>query len=184
MEPSGLAWVQRFPGSVSLDDLVPEFRDKANAFVRALRAGGAKVRITATYRPPERAWLMYWCARIAKKKFDPAKVPHVKGIAIDWQHLANGALDPTASRNAALQMQNAYNIQYPPALVSRHTQRRAIDMTIGWNDHLCIEDANGKTHLIVTRPHTGQNYKLIEVAKTFGVIKLFKDPPHWSDDGR
>lgn len=184
MEPSGLVWVQRFPGSVSLDDLVPEFRDKVRAFLRALKDGGAKVRIAATYRPPERAWLMYWCWRIAKKKFDPAQVPHVKGIDIDWQHIARHAPDPNASRAAALAMQNAYNIQYPPALVSRHTQRRAIDMTIGWKSHLCIEDANGKTHTIVTRPYTGQNYKLIEVAKTYGVVKLFKDPPHWSDDGR
>ena len=52
MEPSGLAWVQRFPGSVSLDDLVPEFRDRVRAFLRALKDGGAKVRIAATYRPP------------------------------------------------------------------------------------------------------------------------------------
>jgi hypothetical protein len=184
VEPSGLAWVRRFPGSVSLDDLTPGFRDKADAFVRALRYAGAKVRITATWRPPERAWLMYWCCRIAKKKFDPAKVPHVPGIDIDWQHIASGAPDLNVARTAALAMQNAYNIQYPPALVSRHTQRRAIDMTIGWKDHLCIEDSNGKTHMIVTRPHTGQNYKLIEVAKTYGVVKLFKDPPHWSDDGR
>lgn len=184
MEPSGLVWVNRFPGSVSLDDLMPEFRDKTRAFLRALKDGGAKVRIAATWRPPERAWLMYWCARIAMNKFDPAKVPHLKGIDIDWQHIAGHAPDANASRAAAFAMQSAYGIQYPPALVSRHTQRRAIDMTIGWKDHLCIADANGKTHLIVTRPFTGQNYKLIEVAKTFGVVKLFKDPPHWSDDGR
>mgnify|MGYP001546905767 CR=1 FL=1 len=183
MEPSGLQWVQRFPGSVSLDDLVPGFREGVRAFVRALKDAGAKVRITATYRPPERAWLMHWAWLIAEKKTDPSQVPHIEGIDIAWQHITASGPDLAASRDAAAKMRDAYNIQYPPALASRHTQRRAIDMTIGWKGVLHTRDANGKPQIITTGPRNGSNYALIELAKTFGVTKLFTDPPHWSDDG-
>ncbi len=183
MEPSGLDWVQRFPGSVSLDDLMPEFRERARAFVRALKDAGASIRIAATYRPPERAWLMHWSWLIAKGKIDPSLVPQIEGVDIAWQHLKGKAPDLRASRAAARSMKDAYNIQYPPALVSRHTQRRAVDMTVGWKGALHICDASGKPQIITSGPRNGLNYALIEIGKSFGVMKLFKDPPHWSDDG-
>jgi hypothetical protein len=76
-----------------------------------------------------------------------------------------------------------YEIQFPAALVSRHTQRRAIDMTIGWQGTLKITDFDGVAHSIASSPRDGSNPELIAVGKTFGVIKLPSDPPHWSDDG-
>lgn len=182
MEPSGPQWVERFPGSVSLDDLVPDFRDRVRAFVRVLRDGGAKVRITATFRPPERAWLMHWNWLIAKGR-DPSAVPYLSGLDIAWQHTKASAPDPAASRLAATAMVARYGIAYQPTLASRHTQRRAVDMTIGWKGVLHTHDSSGALQIVTTRPRNGLNYKLIEIAKSFGVVKLFKDPPHWSDDG-
>jgi len=183
VQPSGLIWVQRYPGSVSLDDLLPDFARSVRAFLDALREAGARVRIAATFRPPERAWLMHWCWLIASDKVDPAKVPALNGVDIDWQHLAGKAPDAAAAHKAASQMATAYGIRYAPALVSRHTQRRAIDMSIGWEGALAIRGANGAAHQIATGPRTGQNGNLIAVAQSFGVRKLLNDPPHWSDDG-
>ena len=80
-------------------------------------------------------------------------------------------------------MMARYQIKFPAALVSRHTQRRAIDMTIRWKEVLRITDFNGVAHAIDSGLRTGSNRQLIEVGATFGVIKLASDPPHWSDDG-
>jgi hypothetical protein len=80
-------------------------------------------------------------------------------------------------------MMAGYQIKFPAALESRHTQRRAIDMTIGWNGTLNIRDFNGQAHAIASGPQNGSNSQLIAVGATFGVIKLVTDPPHWSDDG-
>ena len=38
-----------------------------------------------------------------------------------------------------------YEIQFPAALVSRHAQKRAIDMTIAWTGTLTITDFDGVT---------------------------------------
>ena len=45
-------------------------------------------------------------------------------------------------------MVSGYAIQYPAVLVSRHTQRRAVDMTISWHGTLDVKDASGQTHAI------------------------------------
>ncbi|HEY4123698.1 MAG TPA: hypothetical protein VGM36_03735 [Rhizomicrobium sp.] len=182
VEPSGSCWVSRFPGSTSLDDLLPDFRGRVRAFLLALKDGGANIRIAATYRPPERAWLMHW-SWLVVAGVDPAKVPHLKTIDIAWLHTNGSAPDVAASRAAAKAMVARYGIKYPPVLASRHTQRRAIDMTIGWKGALHTRDASGAHHLITSSPRSGLNYELIEIGKSFGVTKLFSDPPHWSDDG-
>jgi hypothetical protein len=178
-EVSGPGWCARFPTSTSLDDLVPDFGDRARAFLSRLRAGGATIDIAATFRPPERAYLMHWCCMVGASGQDPSAVPHMAGVAIDWTH---GGETPSA-RAAARQMMTRYQIKFPAALVSRHTQRRAIDMTIGWKGALRITDFNGQPHVIDSSPRTGSNPQLIQVGATFGVIKLVNDPPHWSDDG-
>jgi hypothetical protein len=76
-----------------------------------------------------------------------------------------------------------YQIRFPAALVSRHTQRRAIDMTIGWKGDLTVLDFDGASHRIAGGPRNGSNPALVAVGRTFGVVKLRSDPPHWSDDG-
>jgi hypothetical protein len=99
---------------------------------------------------------MHWCCLIADSGQDPAAVPAMAGVEIDWTH--DG--DVVAARTAARAMKAAYGIAYPAALVSRHTQRRAIDMTI----HNAPDD-------------------VVALGASFGVHKLLTDPPHWSDDG-
>lgn len=187
-EPSGPSWCAQFPGSKSLDDLLPAFGDPVRAFISQMQNGHATVSIGATYRPPERAYLMHWCCRIAgyvdKKTgqlvIDPAgAATAMPGVDIDWTQAGDGQ----AAKTAAAQMVSGYGIQYPAALVSRHTQRRAVDMTISWSGDLTITDFNGVAQTITAGPRNGSNPALVAVGKTFGVIKLMSDPPHWSDDG-
>ena len=49
-EPSGSAWVARFPTSSSVADCAEPFRANLTAFVAALRAAGAVVNVAATLR--------------------------------------------------------------------------------------------------------------------------------------
>lgn len=178
-ELSGPAWVARFPTSRSLDDLLDPFRTHAKAFVAALEAGGATVRISATHRPKERAYLMHWAFLIAQNKVDPAVVPPMPGVDIRWAH-------PTAARSraAAKQMVRGYGMVQVAALNSRHTESKAVDMTISWSGDLEVATHGGSTVRITGGPRNGSNGQLIEVGRGYGVIKLVTDPPHWSDDGR
>ena len=178
-EPSGPQWCVRFPASKSLDDLLPDFGDQVRAFLSQLSHAGASVSIADTYRPPQRAYLMHWCCMIGGSGQDPAQIPAMAGVAIDWSCGHNLA----QAKSAAQAMMAKYDIQFPAALVSRHTQRRAIDMTIAWQGTLHITDFDGAAHAIASSPHNGSNPELIAVGRSFGVIKLVSDPPHWSDDG-
>ena len=178
-EPSGPLWCARFPGSTSPDDLLPAFRSRVQAFISAMQRGGATVSIGATYRPPERAYLMHWCCILANSGQDPDAVQPMAGVDIDWSHGG----DINAARAAARAMMTGYDIQFPAALVSRHTQRRAIDMTIGWSGTITVNDFDGQARTVSMPPRSGSNSVLVDVGRSFGVIKLLTDPPHWSDDG-
>ncbi len=192
-EPSGPQWCLRFPGSSKTSDLLPEFRDRVDAFISVIQNGNAQVRVSATYRPPERAYLMHWSYGIARGlpanmcrpqdtpnvPIDPASVPPMSGVAIDWTHGGN----LSEARSAAMQMVSGYQLQYAASLTSNHTKRRAVDMTIGWDGTLNVRDFDGVLHHIASAPHNGTNPELVAVGKTFGVLKLTSDPPHWSDDG-
>jgi hypothetical protein len=145
-----------------------------------MKKGGATISIGATWRPAERAYLMHWCCMIGMSGQDPSTVPKMAGVDIDWSHKGNDS----AAKSAALAMMAKYEIRFPAALVSRHTQKRAIDMTISWTGTLKIIDFDGVEHKISAAPRNGSNPQLVAVGKTFGVIKLVSDPPHWSDDGR
>lgn len=177
--PSGAGWVSSFATSRSLDDLETPFRESAKAFVSALQSAGADVRISATYRPRERAYLMHWAWQIAKLGYDPKNVPPMAGVNVEWVHSSE-----TASRKAARDMVSAYGMVNIAALNSRHTERRAIDMTVSWSGTLSITTVSGTTKAISTVPRNGSNTELIEVGRQYGAIKLISDPPHWSDDGR
>lgn len=178
-EISGPAWCTHFPTSASLDDLLPAFGEKVHVFLASLSNAGARTTISATYRPLERAYLMHWCCMVGASGQDPAMVPSMEGVEIDWTHGG----DTATARQAARNMMAGYGIAFPAALVSRHTQRRAIDMTIGWKGVLRITDVDGRRHMIEGGPRNGSNPQLIAVGAGFGVMKLVKDPPHWSDDG-
>jgi hypothetical protein len=126
---------------------------------------------------------MHWSWKIAHGT-PPSAVPSMEGVNIEWVH-------PTleTSIRAARDMVNAYgmqNLQVAPALVSRHTQRKAIDMTISWAGALAIKKASGELITISSIPRTGMNAMLKQVGQSYGVIKFVggaSDKPHWSTDG-
>ena len=169
-ELSGRQWVDRYAGGNARRDLRWPFRDRAEALIDALRGAGAIVTISATYRPPVRAYLMHWSWLVVKKGIDPASVPAMDGVNINWAHEgSDGKYSREASVTAAKAMVNGFNIQnlgVPPALQSRHTLGNII-----------------KVH---TFPHSGMNVQLHRVGATYGVIKFNRagrDEPHWSDNG-
>lgn len=94
------------------------------------------------------------------------------GVDIEWDH---GTAEK--SRSAAREMATAYEIVYPPALLSRHAERSAIDMTISGLKNKKVKNASGTEVLIK------KDSDLRAVGATYGVNKLLSDPPHWSDNG-
>ncbi|HEX4810477.1 MAG TPA: hypothetical protein VH325_16180 [Bryobacteraceae bacterium] len=181
---SGSSWVNQFPNSSSPDDLTEPFRANAKNFLAALNTAGASVSISSTLRPAKRAFLMHYSYKIAKSGLDPSAAPAMAGVDINWVHTgANGKPDITASRKAANDMVSGYGIVYAPALTSRHTEGKAIDMDISWSGELTIAKADGKSVTIKSSPRTGANTDLQTVGASYGVHKLATDPPHWSSDG-
>jgi hypothetical protein len=181
---SGPSWVPLFPTSKKLTDLVAPFRDNATKFVGGLTAAGASVSIGDTLRPPQRAYLMHFSFAIARESLDPRTVPAMAGVDIQWVHKTpQGQPDLAASKSPAEQMVVGYGIVFKPALTSRHTEGKAIDMTISWQGDLKIANADGTTTTITSLPKNGGNTDLHNVGSTYGVIKLVNDPPHWSSDG-
>ena len=172
-QPSGAQWCAQFPTSSSLVDLIEPFRTGVSDFINALRAAGAGVTVSATFRPPERAYLMHWACMIGSGGQDPAGVPPMAGVAIDWKHGGNRA----EAKAAAQAMMTGYRIAFPAALVSRHTQRRAIDMTITLRNAIQIKERGGMVRIARFLED------LHPIGATYGVHKLVNDPPHWSDDG-
>ncbi len=185
MPLSGPDWVSKFPTSKSTDDLVEPFRTKAKRFISALHAAQASVIVSDTYRPVERAYLMHFAWEIARKNVPPASVEAHAGVDIQWVHLDGlGQPDLAASKAAAEQMVQKYDIQFEPVLTSRHTERLAVDMTISWQGDLTIAQGDGSSTTISSLPRTGAgNLDLHAVGKSYGVIKLVSDHPHWSSDG-
>jgi len=183
-EPSGPVWVSRFPTSQSTTSLVDGFRQKCEAFLAALNTAGATVKINATLRPPERAYLMHWSFVLNKGDVEPDDIPPHPGVDIEWVHRkANGSADLPASRSAAAAMVHGYDIAFAPSLTSLHIFGKAIDMTIGWSGALTIKQKNGASKTIGSQPRSGLNHDLWAVGATYGVLKLPSDPPHWSSTG-
>jgi len=178
--PSGASWVSKFPDSKSTSDLVASFRGGVDSFMEAMTDAGASVSIGTTLRPPERAYLMYNAWRIANAEVKAEDVPAMNGVDIEWVHSSDAE-----SVQSAQDMVDGYQIVAKPALNSRHTQGRAIDMTISWSGTLSISNKDGTKSDITSTPRNGENTDLIDVGATYGVIKatFAGDPPHWSDDG-
>lgn len=185
-ELSGPQWVSRFPGSNRTDTLIDSFRDSCNDFIAAIRNAGGTVVISATLRPPERAYLMHWAHKIYRNNVPPSEVPRKPGVHIDWVH-------PTLaqSREAARRMIQGYGIgglaaHTPPSLNTLHTRGEAIDMTISWAGSLEIKNMDGSITTIASLPRTGMNVELKSVGLTYGVKKFVggaSDRPHWSTTG-
>jgi len=184
MPLSGPLWIPQFPNSRRVDDLVEPFRTGVRDFLAALRTAGATVTIADTLRPPQRAYLMHFSFAIAREGREAASVPPRTDIDIQWVHPASGSsTSAQASKNAAEQMVAGYGIAFRPALQSRHTEGRAIDMSIAWIGDLEILKADGSSVTVTSAPRSGDNASLQQVGASYGVIKLVTDPPHWSVDG-
>lgn len=147
--------------------------------------------ISATFRPPQRAYLMHWSWMIVNRGTDPRTVPAMTGVNIQWAHVDSAAAYSAAnSLTGAQDMVDGYemqNLTIPPALNSRHTAGAAIDMSISWTGTLTINDASGNATAITTEPRTGMNADLATVGASYAVIKYSgsgTDRPHWSDTGR
>lgn len=165
---SGSSWVSQFPNSTSTADLADGFRQNAESFISAMETAGATVDVSSTLRPPERAYLMHYSYAIAKEGLDPAQVPAMAGVNIDWVHKkADGSADLAASKTAAAQMVSGYGIVFKPALTSRHTEGHAIDMTISWSGNLNIKNASGASVNITGGTRNGSNTQLIQVGATY-----------------
>jgi len=176
---SGSYWVDKFPTSKLIIDLASPFRQRVEAFQKALIDAGCQVIIAATYRPRQRAFLMHYAATINNKKITPKYVPSITGVDIEWEHYTNAG-----SLQAAKDMVEAYGTGgNPVALTSRHTQKLAIDWNVTWKGTINIKDANGRTFTIGEPANGATNQILWRVGKSYGVIKLANDPPHWSVDG-
>ncbi len=183
-ELSGPVWVPRFPTSKSTSTLIDGFRQGCDAFIGALKDAGANVRISATLRPPERAYLMHWAFVINAHEVDPDDAPPMAGVDIEWVHRkANGSQDIASGRAAAAAMVSGYGIVHRPSLTSLHSFGKAIDMTITWTGDLKIAQKNGSQKTISSLPRNGLNHELWKVGGGYGVIKLATDPPHWSSTG-
>jgi hypothetical protein len=178
--PSGASWVSEFPDSKSTADLVSPFGGGVDSFIAAMTDAGTSVTIGTTLRPPKRAYLMYNAWRIAKAEVKAADVDPMDGVDIEWVHSTDAK-----SISAAQEMVDGYLIRAKPALNSRHTLGRAIDMTISWTGKLSIKNKDGTAVEITSSPRNGENSDLDAVGATYGVIKatFAGDPPHWSDNG-
>jgi D-alanyl-D-alanine dipeptidase len=179
LKAAGASWCALFPPSRKIEDLRMPFRSGVQRMHDALIAGGAQVVIADTFRPPQRAYLMHWSCMLAKSGQDPNAVPPFAGVDIDWTCGGNLA----AAKKAAAEMVAGYQIAFPAALESRHTQGRAID----WRIILApmpakpysFRDGAGKFWMFGSEDLDA----LYRFGATFGVLKLKTDPPHWSDDG-
>lgn len=213
-ELSGAQWPDKpeYPKSSDPATLKEPFKPNLEEFLKVLKPALKKAKstyfkITSTYRPPERAYLMHWSWRIAKKDFDPSKAGTHPNVPICWSHRKmDGTIDRKKSKEAATEMLKPLDIaglKTVPALKGRHTQGHAIDMVFDWQGNLEIKPRKGPIKTIDSTPRSGMNQDLWKVAATYGVEKFFHwvpkpppnacepgatwagcDEPHWSTDGR
>lgn len=175
---SGRNWINFFPDRDSIDDLASPFRQRVQAFERALQDAGATIRVASVLRPPERAYLMHYAFRISRNEIAAQNVPPMPNVDINWVHYNNAI-----SIQAAREMVSAYDIAYRPALTSRHTRGLAVDWEISWTGTLKVKNASGNI-VNINEPRTSyENSTLWQVGRSYGVIKLASDRPHWSNDG-
>jgi hypothetical protein len=185
---SGAAWVdwadKNAPNSNSLDKLVEPFQSNVKAFIGALEAAGAKVKVKATLRHANRAYLFHWSWLIALKKVKPKNASPKSGVPIIWDHGHDA--DSVA---AAWEMVHGFGLAVPPnslvapALSSVHIRGEAIDMDIKWTGAIQVKNKDGTTATVQFNANPNLNTKLHAVGATYGVKRLVTDKPHWSING-
>jgi hypothetical protein len=179
---SGAEWwhanQHKYPNSAEISDLAPAFATAVGGFIRALEAAGAIVVVSATRRNRIRAYLMHYSWLLAKGAIAPAKLPLEPEAPIIWDHG-----DDKASRKAAQEMVDLFEIVYQPSLTSNHIHGTAVDMKISWSEPIKVRNARGHEVLIDLPRKDASNSHLHAVGATYGVRKLLSDAPHWSHNG-
>ena len=168
----------KYPNSYKVAKLDGGFKSNVVAFIKALKDAGAKVKISSTRRDEKRAYVMHYAWTIDKGTDKPGKIPAKAGVDINWDHG-----DDKKSKKAAKDMVKAFKMVKKAALKSNHISGKAIDMNISWSGVLKIKNKKGTIVEIKKSPTTGANKKLHEVGKSYSVIKLVGDVPHWSHNG-
>lgn len=183
---SGETWwranQRKYRNRTGLEYLNGRFKGNTTRFVIALRKAGATVSIGSTLRHKTRAHLMHYSWQVSKGKVRARDVPSLSGLSIEWDHG-----DEATSRKAAGVMKRLFNMAYYASLTSNHIRGHAVDMTISWKGNLIIKKVPGRSQptTIVSGPRSGAgNRELHRIGREFGVLKLLKDKPHWSQNGR
>lgn len=185
---SGIYWVtwanSHAKNSERLDDLAEPFKSNAKAFIAALETAGAKVKVSATRRHENRAYLFHWAWLIGLGKEMPSAATAKVGIDIRWDHG-----DLKKSQAGAMEMVQGFGLDVPPksqvapALRSNHIAGKAVDMAITWTGKIAVAKKDGKKVDLTYLTEVNGNKKLHEVGASYGVKKHLTDAPHWSVDG-
>ncbi|MCF0060650.1 hypothetical protein MUK70_15520 [Dyadobacter chenwenxiniae] len=186
---SGKHWKQwadlNAPNSKGLMALDPHFRIQVKDFVEALVAAGAVVSVQATRRSARRAYLFHWSWLIALGKCSPSAATSMEGVDISWDHG-----NKMQSIAGAEEMVRAFGLAIPPrsnvapALRSNHILGKAVDLDINWVGKIHVQKKDGTKIELTYQDNPNTNKKLIEVGKSYGLIKHLNDAPHWSVNGR
>ena len=167
----------KYPNSQSVSTLSPSFKKCVDPFLAAMTAAGLHYKIRATLRHRLRAYLMHYSWKLSKGEIKSSAIPLDPACKIVCDHG-----DEAASRKAAQEMVDKFEIIYPPVLNTRHMTGNAIDLTIFWAGAKSMKDAAGKV-IALGLPTNEQNTTLHKVGLSYGVKKNVADKPHWSDNG-
>ena len=182
---SGKAWFSanqsKYPNSNAVAGLDGSFKSKVTDFEKALKAAGVGIKVSSTRRNEKRAAVMHWAFKVAKGKTKPKDVPKIAGVDINFDH---GDDKVSVAKAKEMVGPNGFNIKYQPSLTSLHISGKAIDWTLSWSGDLTIKNKKGENVVIKSSPKNGTNSELAAVGKTYGVIKLVGDDPHWSVNGK
>ncbi|MDW6002859.1 hypothetical protein [Vibrio mangrovi] len=186
---SGKYWVTwanaNAKNSKKIDDLEENFKSNVNSFIKALKAAGATVSVSATKRNKKRAYLFHWSWKISQGKSKPSDATKLPGVDIEWDHG-----DSSKSKAGALEMVKGFGLAVPPksvnppSLTSNHISGKAIDMTIKWTGKIKINKKDGTTVEVEYMSNVNKNTSLHSIGESYGVKKLKTDAPHWSYNGR
>lgn len=197
LELSGAHWHSRFMPSTQLSSLKDPFKSKAIAFDKAMKAAGIQVIYTNAYRPPQRQYLMYYSAMIARGQIDPKDVPPFQPendddpVNISWIHYNSTNIDNAASKSGGTSLFNKYGIGNNPIgkpYKSNHNDGEAFDCRISnWGIGKTITNASGQRITIKSRADitkVGESYGVKHWSQYGEKATGKKDDPHWSKSGR
>lgn len=186
---SGKYWLEwadkNAPQINDIKTLESNFQSKVIAFKETLEQAGAKVDVRETRRSVKRAYLYHWCWRIAEKKCRAKDATKISGVDIIWDH----GNDEDSIKGAKV-MESGFRLapyprsKIPPSPKSLHIQGEAVDMAIIWVGEIEVKRKDGTKVKIYYNNNPNLNTVLIEVGKSYGVIKNTKDGIHWSKNGK